>query len=378
VVLEAPKAAAFLSNIPADHRLTTIEQLLEYGSAGAAALETSTHIVMLESKVAELASRFSQDLSVQLKTAEDDAATVTQKLLENHKHELQELLAPLTATNAKDGLPATLVDLLDQANRDALRQISAMLSEGDDGALTKAIRQITDQVKETGLAITNQLAAREALITRSNLRGLRFEDALASRLPILVRPVGWSEHCATTEGDKARNAGDYLITLANVASEHLAIVIEAKSQKSHVSLNEIRKQLKLARANRGAAAGIFVAESPEILPNGIGFGQAAEFDFYVAFNPLEADETLLTCALYMAKLAALATVTTDGECVDLSAATREVHLLRTLMDQFSKIENCHSKVEKEITNARNAAADLKSEILTGLRRLDAALSPYPA
>src|SRR5262249_8557535 len=127
VVLEAPKAAGFLSNIPADQRLTTIEQLLEYGSAGAAAVETSTHIVMLESKVAELATRLSQDLSVQLKTAEDDAATVTQKLLDNHKHDLQKLLAPLTDTNTKDGLPATLVDLLDQANRDALRRISVML-----------------------------------------------------------------------------------------------------------------------------------------------------------------------------------------------------------------------------------------------------------
>src|SRR5438445_516548 len=80
-------------------------------------------------------------------------------------------------------------------------------------ALGKAVKQITDQVKETGLAITRELAAREALLTKSNLRGIRFEDALSGRLPALVRAMGRVERCATVSGDKARNAGDYLITL---------------------------------------------------------------------------------------------------------------------------------------------------------------------
>lgn len=375
VVFDAPKAAALLSSIPDDRRVGTMEELLEYGAVGAAALETSTHLVMLETKVGELASRLSENLAQQLEKAGGHAAELTENLLEAHKHDLAALLQPLTDTNAKNGLPATLVELLDQANRDATRRIGVMLADGDDGVLAKIAKQITDQIKETSVAITKQLATREALFTRSNLRGLRFEDALAVRLPPLVRTMGRAEHCATAEGDKARNAGDYVITLdSSVSREPVAIVIEAKSQKSRLSVNEIRKQLKLARANRSTAAGILVAESAHILPHSIGFGQVSDCDFYVAFDPHEGDETALTCALYMAKVAALTTASLgSGDQIDLGAAQREIIFIRGLLDQFSKIEICHSKVDKEITNARTYAADLKSEILTGLRRLDSVL-----
>ncbi len=375
VALEAPKAAALLGDVPDDHQTIVIEELLEHGAAAAAAVQTSAHVVMLEGKLAELTTSLHHNLDVQLKTAGASSAEVTEKLLETHKAELTKLLAPLFDTNAKNGLPTKMMELLDAANRNAMRHIEVMLKDGEEGALGKAVKQITDQVKETGLAITRELAAREALLTKSNLRGARFEDALSGRLPALVRAMGRVERCANVSGDKARNAGDYLITL-NGTAEELKIVVEAKSHKNRFSANEIRRELKLARANRGAATAVFVAESSEILPDGIGFGQVSECDFYVAFDPQIGDETCLTCALYMAKVTALATVMGDrGDQVDVAAAQREVAAMRSLLEQFSKIEACHSKVDKEIGNARVAAADLKAEILTALRRMDTLLQP---
>jgi hypothetical protein len=376
VALEAPKAAAFLGGVPEYHRAMVVEELLEHGAAAAMAVQTSAHVVMLEAKLAELTTKFRADLDAQLKTAGAHSAEVTEKLLAAHKAELTKLVGPLFDTNVKNGLPAILVELLDGANRSAMRHIEVMLKDGEEGALGKAVKQITDQVKQTGLAITRELAAREALLTKSSLRGTRFEDMLAARLPALVRAMGRVERCAKVAGEKARNAGDYLVTLdTTVTDEHVTIVLEAKSHKDRFSVNEIRKELKLARANRGAAASVLVTDTADILPDGIGFGQVSECDFYVAFNPQEGDETCLTCALYMAKVVAMASVTVDsGVQVDVGAMQRELAAIRGLLEQFSRIEACHSKVDKEIGSARTYAADLKADILASLRRLDTLLN----
>ncbi len=334
VPLEAPKAAAFLTGIPDEHRVVAVEELLEHGAAAAAAVQTSSHVVMLQSKVDELTTQLRQDLGEQLKDAGDESKEVTSKLLEAHKAELTKLLGPLMDPNAKD------------------------------------------EVKESCLAITKDLATREALLTKSNLRGLRFEDALGARMPALVRGMGRVEHCANVPGDKARNAGDYIITLRSTdGGETVSIVVEAKSHKQRLSANEIRRELKLARANRGAAAAILIAESSDILPDGLAFGEASDCDFYVSFDPQIGDETALTCALYMAKVAALATIAVEGgDQIDVGAAQREVSLLRGLLEQFSKIEACHSRVDKEITSARTYAGDLKADIVSALRRLDSVLT----
>jgi hypothetical protein len=376
VPLEAPKAAAFLTGIPDEHRVVAVEELLEHGAAAAAAVQTSAHVVMLQSKVDELTTQLRQDLGEQLKDAGAESKEVTSKLLESHKAELTKLLAPLMDPNAKDGLPTKLIALLDEANRNAMRHLEVMLKDGEEGAIGKAVKQISDQVKESCVAITKDLATREALLTKSNLRGLRFEDALGARMPMLVRGMGRVEHCANVPGDKGRNAGDYIITLRSVdGGETVSIVVEAKSHKNRLSANEIRRELKLARANRGAAAAILIAESSDILPDGLAFGEASDCDFYVSFDPQVGDETALTCALYMAKMAALATIAIEGgDQIDLGAAQREVSLLRGLLEQFSKIEACHSRVDKEITSARTYAGDLKADIVSALRRLDSVLT----
>lgn len=373
---ESPKAAAFLADIPDEHRLGAVEELLDHGAAAASAAQSSAHIVMLESKVDQLTTKFGHNLGDQLKNAGTRSAEITQRLLDAHKQELAKLVTPLTDANAKDGLPTKMAELLDQANRNALQRIAVMLQDGEEGALAKAVKQITEQVKETGLSLTKQLAGREALLTKSNLRGGRFEDVLAARLPILARGMGRVEHCATSPGEKAGNAGDYLITLASTrAEEPLTLAIEAKSHKGRFSPNEIKRETKAARLNRGAAAAILITDSADILPDGLGFGQVSDSDFYVALDPEQCDETPLTCALYFAKVAALATVSHEKpDQIDLNAALREVSVMRGLLEQFSKIEGGHSKIDKELTNVRTYAGDVRSDLLATLRRLDAILN----
>ena len=376
VSLEAPKAATLLSALPPELRLGAVEDFLEHGAATAIAVQSSAHVVLLETKIDELTTQLTEALADQLKVAGDSSAEETEKLLTAHREALTKLLLPLTDPNARNGLPAAMVELLERANKEAMNHIAVMLKDGEEGALGKAVKQITDQLKEVAATITKAIVEREALRTKSNRRGECFEDVLSVRLPILTRGVGRVEHCARIEGEKAGDIGDYLITVETApGGETARIAVEAKSHKNRISANAIKAELKRARDNRGAAAGVFVVENADTLPDGIGFGQVSECDFFVAYDPEDGDETALTCALYMAKVVALAAIindTTSG--FDLTAIQREISVIRGLLEQFSKIEGCHSKIDKEVTAARTLAADLKSDILNALRRLDSFLS----
>jgi len=242
-----------------------------------------------------------------------------------------------------------------------------------DRRTVKSVERVLNEFQKD---LVKSLGAREAVIQKSVARGARFEDILSARLPLLTRGIGRVEHCAGSTGDNARNAGDYVVTVESaVASTEVKIVVEAKAQKVRFSNARIRNELRTARLNRDAQAGVFVAETTDCLPDGIGFGQVTERDFFVVFNPDTGDETLLSCALLMAKAAALTTVKVEkGEGIDLTAVTREISTIRKLVDQFSKIEVSHSRIDKEVSNARNAAADLKADILAALRRLEGHLN----
>ena len=353
-----------------------MEDFLEHGAATAIAVQSSAHVVLLETKIDELTTQLTEALADQLKVAGDSSAEETEKLLTAHREALTKLLLPLTDPNARNGLPAAMVELLERANKEAMNHIAVMLKDGEEGALGKAVKQITDQMKEVAATITKVIVEREALRTRSNRRGGCFEDVLSVRLPILTRGMGRVEHCAHTEGEKAGDVGDYLITVETApGGETARIAVEAKSHKNRISANAIKAELKRARDNRGAAAGVFVVENADTLPDGIGFGQVSDCDFYVAYDPEDGDETALTCALYMAKVVALAAIINDtASGFDLTGVQRESASSGGCWSSSPGSRACHSRIDKEVTAARTLAADLKSDILNALRRLDLFLS----
>src|SRR5713226_7072003 len=93
-----------------------------------------------------------------------------------------------------------------------------------------------------------------------------------------------------------------------------------------------------------AHAGIFVAETTDTLPDGLGFGQLTEGDVFVVFNRGSSDESQLTCALGRAEAVAMATVTVNtSQAIDLTAVSHEVSAIRKLVNQFSKIEGGHAR-----------------------------------
>ena len=257
-----------------------------------------------------------------------------------------------------------------------VQELAAKLGDQLKDADRRNVKGIEKVLNDFKTDLVKTLSAREAVLQKSVLRGARFEDILSSRLPLLSRGIGRVEHCAASTGDNARNAGDYVVSVeSSVAGADVKIVVEAKAQKSRFSNTRIREELRAARLNRDAQAGVFVAETTNSLPDGIGFGQVSDCDFFVVFNPENGDETLLSCALVMAKAAALATIKiAKGEDFDLTAVTQEVAAIRKLLDRFSRIELSHSKIDKEVSTARDAAADVKADILAALRRLEGYLN----
>ena len=256
-----------------------------------------------------------------------------------------------------------------------VEELAARLGDQLKDADRRSVKSIEKVLSDFQKDLIKTLSAREAVLQKSVLRGARFEDILSARLPLLARGIGRVEHCAESQGTNARNAGDYVLTIESaVTGTEVKVVVEAKAQKMRFSTARVRDELRSARLNRDAQAGLFVAETTDSLPDGIGFGQVTECDFFVVFNPETGDETLLSCALVMAKAAALATVKVeDRDGIDLTAVTHEVSVIRKLIDRFSKIELGLSKIDKDVSGTRDVTADLKADILTALRRLESHL-----
>ena len=377
LALETPKAAGYLADIPADQRVIALEELLDQGAVAISMVRTSAHVALLEKRVEELSASFGQGAIEQVEAAGANQAKVIAKILDDHRVALDKVLAPMTDPNAKNGLPTKMVELLEEGHRKALKQLLAVLEDGDQSALGKAVKAMIEQVKASEKALMQQFAAREALLTRSNLRGGRFEDVLTRRLPILTQGVGFVERTAVTTGNRAQNTGDYVVTLKDLAIKDVVrLVIEAKSCKSRMSPNAVRKELLEARLNRGALAGVLVAETADSLPNGIGFGQVSECDFFAAYGPEAGDETALSCAIYLARAAALASLPRGATAgIDLDIVEHEAGVIRGLLPQFDTLDSYQAKAGKAIQGAQTVTDDIRGAILAALRRMDDALHP---
>src|SRR5712691_1345240 len=66
LAFEAPKAAALLSDMPADVWLTTLEEFLEYGATAVATVRTSANMQLLESRMASMLGRLDAELKEKL------------------------------------------------------------------------------------------------------------------------------------------------------------------------------------------------------------------------------------------------------------------------------------------------------------------------
>ena len=378
---EAPKAAAFLQNVPESARGNAVEELLDHGAAVFATVQSSASIALLDSRIAELFDKLDRELLENLGTRlhdDRDLAKVAMiRLLGDHREAITQLMTRYVDPNSKDGLPQKMAELLEQVTRRAVVQVDALLDGGEEGALNQLRKDLTDEIKQAETRMTREITAKKTLLTKSMQRGGQFEDVLAAILPMLVHASGsMVEHCARVAGEKARKSGDFVITLnpSITRGEDVRIVVEGKSQKTPFSIEGIRQELKIAKANRGATAAIFVADSAAIVPDQVPYARLSPSDFVAVFDQEVGDEWPLICAIDIARVAALESIRyVSGESIDLGAAQQEVATIHTQLENLGRLETAHSHIEREVITARTAADDMKLGILASLRRLDAIL-----
>lgn len=142
------------------------------------------------------------------------------------------------------------------------------------------------------------------------------------------------------------------------------------------SFTATRQICQQARVNRGAAACILIADTAEILPDGLSFGQLSPVDYFTAFDGETGDDTGIAVAIRLAMVAAIGTVETlEAEAVDKAAAGEVIGQVRALVDRLSKVEAQHTSAKRAIDSAGRYLDDLKARIQALLRRLDEILGP---
>jgi hypothetical protein len=258
-----------------------------------------------------------------------------------------------------------------------LRDVASLVGDGEDGALGRVKLQIARQIEDSTTRILTQTAARTALLTQSNLGGAPFEVALTEAVSMLLRP---SNDVVDRCGDKTvasrRAAGDILVTLnpAFTSGEVVRVVLEAKHRGERAprfTTEAIGKMLREAREARGALSGVFVADTADVLPDGIPFGQVNSGDYFTVFSGTAGGDIGLAAALYLARAHALLNLAAKSTgAVDVPAARGVIQRVRTTMERLASVEAEHTKASNAIRKAGTHCEDLRSEVIANLRLLD--------
>jgi hypothetical protein len=371
--VDAPQAAARLAGVEADRRPAMFQTFLELGAQAYDSVQTSTTLKLMEQRLTEMDGKLAQTLTDILHKDRAGAKEELTQLLTDHSINVGRTMTRYLDPTSEESLPSVATQKLQKVSAETIKQVEALLADEEDGALGKAVAKVCKQLADATLQICEQVAAKQALVTRSARRGRKFEDGLTSALSFNARPLGGQvERCGDTFGLKRQRHGDHLVTLTSPKGLTLRIVTEAKSSEKAekaFTLEAVRAACRAARANRDAQAAIFVADCPELLPDGLSFGVAGPGDYWVAFDS-SGDDLGLAVALHLAVTAAMSTVGAAGDDLDLDALQGEVAAIRSQLEAFLTLETYHSKADKAVEGARATADSIKGTILGRLRRLD--------
>jgi hypothetical protein len=378
VALEAPRAADLLRSLPPNEWLGTVEDMVEYGATALLSVKTSATVQLLEQQMADLVEQLRtamvENLGKTMQTDRELAKETLMRLLNEHSGSMNKLLGRYVDPNSKTGLPAVMAQQLEQVTKSAVRQVDALLQDGDESALGKLAAKLSKQIEAVEVSVCEKLAARNALMTRSMHKGRPFEEAITAELAELVRPYGGQvERVGDTLGVKRQRHGDHVIIFAGplVGGHTVKLAIEAKTAGTKAySYAAVKSECQSARENREAAGCIFIGETVEVLPDGRNFGPVSQNDYFVAWSPDGQDE-LLGITLYLAMANAVhAAMSGTGSEVDRSAMRKEIDGIRSLLQELSSVESCHSSAVKSIEKARLSVSSVRASILTSLSKLD--------
>jgi hypothetical protein len=380
LVLDVEAAAPLIAEAPPGTRSATLERLLEFGAQAEGMYRTNLAAQLLERRVAALGDNLQVQLATTLKAGGHSVEERVTRLLHQHEKDLLAWATRYLDPSNEDAIPSVTARKLRQVSEAAIAEVRQLLADGDDGILAKWADSITRQVKESEANVVAQLVHKQAVATLGVHKGRSYEEAVSAKLAQLGLATGCTvDRCSDRLGLKRTRHGDHLITLdpATTGGETLRIVTEekARSDGQRFGFEAVEKECEHARANRGAAAAVFIAETRDSLPDGVSFGQIGHADYFVHFDPATGDDVGLVAAIYLARSGALQGLRNGGaEPVDRTAAKRLVDEIRERIERRSRIERFHSTAVKAIHNAGKALDEDTEAVLMCLARIDAMLS----
>ncbi|HVS05745.1 MAG TPA: hypothetical protein VHK65_06215 [Candidatus Dormibacteraeota bacterium] len=382
--LEAPKTAGLLGTVTGDDRLHLLATIAELGADQYILVRDSATVQLMEQKVSSLVQGLDHDLKEKLTatmTADREAARKEMSdAIQRFRDDLVRTMGKYVDPNSPEGILAVMAKRLDEITRAALLRMDTMLQDGDQGVLARQGDRIVRAIKDELDSLKRQIIEGEARAAIGVAKGRSFEEELTRVLASIVRPLGAEVvRCADHTGVRVRKHGDHLLTFSGPLTRGNAIklVIEAKDREAangRFSLDAVKVACRQACENRGASVCIFITDTPELLPEGRGFG-TVDGHFFVAYNPELADDTALAATVHMALMQALAQATAGtDQVVDLQAARRDLSQLRKLVEEFDAIETAHSGAIKSIQKASATAASTRLAILNGIGKLDSIMA----
>jgi hypothetical protein len=377
VRFDAPDAARLLAHAAEQERHHELRRLLELGAQTAETIGTSTTLRLVEAQITAMATDLNTKLGGLLVKERAEALKSTKELLDDHRVRFTASVTRYLDPESQASLPVVMTKVFDAAAESLLKRVGKLLDQGDDSALGRLADRFTKELDQAVALLIEQMAARHALTTRSALAGRPYEDAVEERLLAFARPLGDKvTRSGDTLGLLRRRAGDMIVSLAPESVRgrtDVRIVVEAKrrgAEANAFSSQQIEASLATAQRNRAAAGGIYVVESANALPLGLGFQEVNSKSIAVAFDPA-GDDIALAVAYRLVRLAVIRdSLGAGGEEIDRETYSRVVSDIRIAMGKLNVVRAQHQAALNCITKAASAVNDLDDAVLRGLRQVD--------
>lgn len=286
----------------------------------------------------------------------------------------QESVICLIQTKVKEELDSKLKTIVDEFSLDKDGSAITRLKSCVEEEVKKINKDNQDFFDKLAKALGVQLGT-EIEAEKGTQKGRDFESNLYEHVAELGRQLGdFTVNVSGTPGLKKNSKkGDYVITLGETSgAPGKQIVIEAKNDKSY-KLKDATEELKEAKRNRGAQAGIFAFEAACCPPEIGDFHRIGE-DFYVVVPKENLDQAKPPIYLEAAyKICRVLLITSyraaSAEELDVVQIQNEINQLVEHVKQITELERKAVTIKNSSEEILKLAEKLKLEMNSHLNNV---------
>jgi hypothetical protein len=255
----------------------------------------------------------------------------------------------------------------------AVSQDRPILGQGLQQLLTQHSTTVTQQLTELREQVTVAAAPRPRT---SAAIGADHEAQVVQELCRLAQGAG--DLCSgtgTVTGNDGSKVGDAVVELANPAggSPLGRLVVEAKDRSAPLSSAKLLEELRAARSNRGAHAGLIVCASVEMLPGKQSLVILSDRDMAVAWTEGDSPD-ILRAAVLLLKLGVARGSHGSASTVDLPELRRSAARAVQHLTGFDRLERLAGSTSKSLKQVVDQATLLRSQLVEELDALSTGLS----